>query len=35
VDSLEILAACLHPDVFGDLAQRHAGAYRRFGVRRG
>jgi iron complex transport system substrate-binding protein len=35
VDSLEILATCLHPDVFGDLAQRHAGAYRRFGVRRG
>jgi iron complex transport system substrate-binding protein len=35
VDSLEILAACLHPDAFGDLAQRHAGAFRRFGVRRG
>ncbi len=34
VDSLEILAACLHPDVFGDLGARHAGAFRRFGVRR-
>lgn len=34
VDSLEILAACVHPEVFGNLAQRHAGACRRFGVRR-
>ena len=27
VDSLEILAACVHPDHFQDLAQRHAGAF--------
>jgi len=33
VDSLEILAACVHPDVFPDLAAHHAGAFRRFGVR--
>ncbi len=34
VDSLEILAACVHPEVFGDLAQRHAGSFRRFSARR-
>jgi iron complex transport system substrate-binding protein len=33
VDSLEILAACVHPNAFADLAQRHAGGFRRFGVR--
>ena len=33
VDSLEILAACVHPNAFTDLAQRHATAFRRFGVR--
>ena len=33
VDSLEILAACIHPNAFADLAQRHATAFRRFGVR--
>jgi iron complex transport system substrate-binding protein len=33
VDSLEILAACLHPNAFSDLAQRHAAGFRRFGVR--
>jgi len=27
VDSLEILAACLHPDEFADLAEKHAGAF--------
>ncbi len=32
-DSLEILAACVHPGVFADLAERHAAAFRRFGVR--
>jgi len=26
-DSLEILAACVHPERFADLAERHAGAY--------
>jgi iron complex transport system substrate-binding protein len=35
VESLEILAACVHPQEFGDLAARHAGAFRRFGLRRG
>lgn len=29
VDSLEILAACVHPDAFADLGARHAGAFRR------
>jgi iron complex transport system substrate-binding protein len=24
VESLEILAACVHPDLFADLAARHA-----------
>ncbi len=33
VDSLEIMAACVHPDVFPDLAAHHAQAFRRFGVR--
>jgi iron complex transport system substrate-binding protein len=30
VDSLEILAACVQPEAFGDLAERHAGAFVRF-----
>jgi iron complex transport system substrate-binding protein len=30
VDSLEILAACVHPSVFVDLAERHAAGFRRF-----
>ena len=34
VDSLEILAACVHPQVFADLAQRHAGSFERFEARR-
>ena len=29
VESLEILSACLHPELFGDLAERHAPSYRR------
>ena len=29
VESLEILAACIHPNVFGELAERHASAVRR------
>ena len=29
VESLEILAACLHPMLFGDLAEQHAPSYRR------
>lgn len=29
VDSVEALAAMLHPDRFGELADRHRGAYRR------
>jgi iron complex transport system substrate-binding protein len=33
VDSLEILAACLHPGAFDDVAHRCEGAFRRFGVR--
>jgi iron complex transport system substrate-binding protein len=33
VDSLEILAACVWPDVFADLARNHAGSFRKFGVR--
>ncbi|MHC4846615.1 MAG: ABC transporter substrate-binding protein, partial [Planctomycetota bacterium] len=33
VDSLEILAACLHPQAFADMAERYAGGFRRFGVR--
>jgi len=32
-DSAEILAAILHPQACADLAQRHAGAFRRFGLR--
>ncbi len=28
VDSLEILAACVHPQEFDDLARRHRGAFR-------
>jgi iron complex transport system substrate-binding protein len=34
VDSLEILAACVHPQEFADLGARHAAGFRRFGVRR-
>jgi iron complex transport system substrate-binding protein len=34
VDSLEILAACVWPEVFGDLATRHAGSFRKFGIRK-
>lgn len=30
VDSLEILAACVHPSVFVDLAKRHADGFQRF-----
>jgi iron complex transport system substrate-binding protein len=33
VDSLEILAACVHPEAFADLAAHHAGAFRRFALR--
>jgi len=33
VDSLEILAACVWPEVFADLARKHAGSFRTFGVR--
>lgn len=33
LDSLEILAACVHPGEFADLAQRHAGAYEPFVAR--
>ena len=29
VESLEILAACIHPALFEDLAQRHAAAFKR------
>lgn len=29
VESLEILAACVHPSVFGDFAERHASSYGR------
>jgi len=29
VESLEILAACLHPDLFADFARRHAASARR------
>ncbi len=28
-DPLEILAACVHPEAFVDLAQRHAGVFLR------
>jgi len=31
VDSLEILAACLHPQEFADFAAKYAGAFRRAG----
>ena len=30
VESLEILAACVHPEVFADLAERNADAFGRF-----
>ena len=30
VDSLEILAACVHPELFGDLAAIHAGSFVQF-----
>ncbi|MFN0242010.1 MAG: ABC transporter substrate-binding protein [Planctomycetota bacterium] len=30
VDSLEILAACVHPGAFGELAVRHAGSFVRW-----
>jgi len=33
VDSLEILAACMHPEAFADFAEQYEGAFRRFGVR--
>lgn len=33
VDSLEILAACIHPDVFPDFARRHAGSFLRLDLR--
>ncbi|HEX5008938.1 MAG TPA: cobalamin-binding protein [Planctomycetota bacterium] len=33
VDSLEIMAACVHPRAFADLAARHAGSFRKFGPR--
>jgi len=29
VESLEILAACIHPDAFEDFARKHASAFRR------
>jgi iron complex transport system substrate-binding protein len=29
VDSLELLAACIHPELFGDFGERYAGAYER------
>jgi iron complex transport system substrate-binding protein len=29
LESLEILAACVHPGLFGDFAERHAGVIRR------
>jgi len=32
VESLEILAACVHPTEFGDLARRHAGAFESLGT---
>ena len=35
VDSLEILAACVWPAVFPDLALRQAQGFRKFGVRKG
>ncbi len=31
VESLEILAACLHPEVYGDLAEKHAANVVRLG----
>jgi iron complex transport system substrate-binding protein len=34
VDSLEILAACVHPRAFADLAARHAGAFQRLELAR-
>ncbi len=30
VDSLEVLAACVHPELFGDFASRYAGGFQRF-----
>lgn len=35
VESLEILAACVHPWDFRDLGTRHAASFQRLGVRRG
>ncbi len=32
VDSLEIMAACIHPQAFTDLAATHAGAYQRLAL---
>jgi len=32
VDSLEILAACMHPQLFADFAELYAEGFRRFGV---
>jgi iron complex transport system substrate-binding protein len=32
VDSLEILAACVHPDRFEDLARRHEGSFERLQI---
>ena len=29
VESLEILAACIHPEAFGEFAERHAESVRR------
>ena len=29
VESLEVLAACVHPEEFGDLAAKHAGSFER------
>jgi iron complex transport system substrate-binding protein len=31
VESLEILAACLHPDAFRDLAEKHTSSAIRLG----
>jgi len=32
LESLEILAACVHPEVFGDLAERHASSFERLAL---
>jgi iron complex transport system substrate-binding protein len=29
VESLEIMAACVHPDLFGDMAEAHGADYER------